>query len=527
MSVPAPRTRQVVVQSAIMAMCHASSALAVLAVTPVILSGLGLESYGVWAILAAFVRYSSAADPGFGPSVTKYVSAYAAAAEWSRVRQVITFACLGYFTLAAVAFFPIRLVAGPLAVALHAPRAVIGEVPLLALTFSLTIFAMLLAGGLSSAIIGLGKLGLASALSGAGQFTFAICAVVAMVNHLGLPALCAALCMQYFIVAAVNVIVLYRTLGRSPFISPVKFEGAVIKRMFTFGGWVQLSGIMVLINAETNVVIIAAVVGLSAAGLFDLGNRLARLVRVISFYANSAVFPVLSRLDVEAGNEKVRGLFTTAMRGMAFVTVIAFCALAGSVPTVLHLWLGGAAPQGSLVMMIVIMLGIGYCADNIASVGSTILRAIGRPQLETFYQVVAAGINITLTLLLARRFGVPGILVGPASGALISSVIFLRMIGSDFGFPATGAAAPWLLPLAGIGALSATAAYAVGILLPHDPQRLPALVNLSVQMVVFGAVVVVGFRVANLLDPGDRERLRLVVPASLATLLLRVRRSVA
>lgn len=510
-----------------MATCHASSALAVLAVTPVILAGLGLESYGVWAILAAFVRYSSAADPGFGPSVTKYVSAYAAASEWSRVRQVITFACLGYFTLAAVAFFPIRLLAGPLANALHAPHAIIGEVPLLALTFSLTMFAMLLAGGLSSAIIGLGKLGLASAISGAGQFIFAICAVIAMVDHLGLPALCAALCMQFFMVAAANVVVLFRALGRSPFIAPAAFEGAVIKRMFAFGGWVQLSGIMVLINAETNVVIIAAVVGLSAAGLFDLGNRLARLVRVISFYANSAVFPVLARLDVEAGNEKVRALFTTATRGMAFASVVAFCALAGSVPTVLHLWLGSAAPRDNLVTLIVVMLGIGYCADNVASVASTILRAIGRPKLETFYQIVATGINVSLTLLLARRFGVPGILVGPVSGALISSVIFVRLIGRDFGFPASGVVAPWLLPLAAIGALSAAAAYAVGGLFPHDPSRILALAILAAQMIAYGAVIIVGFRVANLLDPADRERLRLVVPTSLSTLLMRVRKSFA
>jgi O-antigen/teichoic acid export membrane protein len=316
-------------------------------------------------------------------------------------------------------------------------------------------------------------------------------------------------------------------LGSSPFIAPSAFEGTVIKRMFAFGGWVQLSGIMVLINAETNVVIIAAVVGLSAAGLFDLGNRLARLVRIIAFYTNSAVFPVLSRLDAESGNASVRALFVTATRGMALVSVLAFCALVGTTPAVLHLWLGSTTANGDLVLLIVFMLGIGYCADNVASVGATILRAIGRPRLETLYQVVAAGINITLTLLLAKRFGVPGILIGPLSGALISSVIFLRLIGRDFGFPASRVVAPWLLPLIITGTLSATAAFAAGTLLPHGPSRIAAAGVLTVEVIAFGVTALLGLRLTNLLDASDRERLRLIVPAALTTLLFRARKSAA
>ena len=510
-----------------MAVCHASSALAVLAVTPLLLTGLGLQMYGVWALLATFIRYSSGVDLGFGPSVTKYVATYAASEERLRVRQVITFATLAYFVIGAVIFVPVQLLAFPIAHALHTPPSLDGHIQILAFGFSYTIFAILVSGGLSSALIGLGRLGIASAISGAGQLTFAVAAAIGMLGHFGLPSLCLALCVQYTLVLIANIVILSRSLNGSPFVAPWNLELLVVKRMFAFGGWVTVSTIMVLINAETDVVIIAAIVGLSAAGVFDLGNRLARLVRVISYYTNAAVMPSLSRLEVEFGSASVRALFLTSSRAMSIVSIIGFCALAGMTPTVLRLWLGNAAPRMELVLPVVLLLGLGYAADNIASVASTILRAIGRPRFETLYQVMSAGIHIVLTLLLAWRFGIVGVVVGTMSGALVSSIIYLRLVGKDFVVAQSRLIAPWLSPLAVIGTMAALAAFAAGNVAPHNASRPLAAMILIAQSVIYLAIVAAGFRLARLLEPSDMDRLRSAVPAPVLSLVTRVRKAVA
>jgi O-antigen/teichoic acid export membrane protein len=206
------------------------------------------------------------------------------------------------------------------------------------------------------------------------------------------------------------------------------------------------------------------------------------------------------------------------------VSIVAFCALAGTIPTVLRVWLGQAAPHTDLILPIVLMLGIGYCADNVASVASTILRAIGRPRFETLYQVMSATINIGLTLLLAWRFGVIGVLTGMLLGALISSVVFLRLVGQDFEAAGSRFIAPWLVPLGVTGALAAGVTYAFGAILPADAPRGIAVLMLAAQVAIYLAVVALGFRIARVLDASDVARLRAALPPSLLNLASRVRK---
>ena len=170
------------------------------------------------------------------------------------------------------------------------------------------------------------------------------------------------------------------------------------------------------------------------------------------------------------------------------------------------------------------MLGIGYSADNIASVASTILRAIGRPRFETLYQVMSATINIGLTLLLAWRFGVIGVLTGILLGALISSIVFLRLVGKDFEATRSRVIAPWLVPIGVTGALAAAVTFAFGAILPHDAPRGIAVVMLAAQVAIYLVVVALGFRIARVLDASDLERLRAALPVSLLHLVSRVRK---
>jgi O-antigen/teichoic acid export membrane protein len=67
-----------------------ASAFVLLAVTPYMLGPLGLDTYGLWALLNRIGRYGMLTAFGLGPSITRHVAQQAARDDFVSVRAATT-----------------------------------------------------------------------------------------------------------------------------------------------------------------------------------------------------------------------------------------------------------------------------------------------------------------------------------------------------------------------------------------------------------------------------------------------------
>jgi O-antigen/teichoic acid export membrane protein len=106
---------------------------------------------------------------------------------------------------------------------------------------------------------------------------------------------------------------------------------------------------------------------------------------------------------------------------------------AAAVPFVVLAWVG---PRFLLSGEVAVLLVLAYTVHiTLTAIRTCLVRAIGRPGLETRYSWLATVLNVLMTAALAVPFGVLGVVLGSAFGLAAGSVYFVvlcrRVVGVD------------------------------------------------------------------------------------------------
>ncbi|RYF38734.1 MAG: hypothetical protein EOO38_24355 [Cytophagaceae bacterium] len=99
--------------------------------------------------------------------------------------------------------------------------------------------------------------------------------------------------------------------------------------------------------------------------------------------------------------------------------------------------------------------------NNCTGVGTTILRAQGKPRYETYYGMVAAILNILITLALIRSLGLNGVVIGTIAGNVFGSVFFLYLFHKNTQIPWWPSMGRWLTKLMAVAVSVSIATYMV------------------------------------------------------------------
>ncbi|MCG8429582.1 MAG: oligosaccharide flippase family protein, partial [Candidatus Omnitrophica bacterium] len=74
--------------------------LAAVALTPYIMHHIGVERFGIWAVVGVITGYFGLFDLGVGTSFIKYIAQYHASGDEESISRVVTAGCLFYFLFA-------------------------------------------------------------------------------------------------------------------------------------------------------------------------------------------------------------------------------------------------------------------------------------------------------------------------------------------------------------------------------------------------------------------------------------------
>jgi O-antigen/teichoic acid export membrane protein len=253
-----------------------------------------------------------------------------------------------------------------------------------------------------------------------GYLAYAITAFVLLKLAYGLAGLVIASAAQAIVGGALQYATARRMFGPL-WHNPFRLDAGIVRRLFAFSGWTQLTSIFQVINLDIGRFVAAGVVSVGSVGYYEIGSKVAYFSRSFPSYLLSALMPAASSASARGDESKLRRIYAAGTRYQMFATLGFVGLIVGGVDPLIRVWLGKPYP---FVATIILWLCVGYGISGLNGVATTILKAMGRPRYETQYVVVGTIGNIASTIVLARVYGIVGVAMATACGWLVGTIYF-------------------------------------------------------------------------------------------------------
>ncbi len=425
---------------------------------PIMISRLGLDAFGVWAVTGAFATYAGLLDLGIGRSLARFIAVFDAADEKHRIDQSVGLGLIATLVVglatAAVAVLVAPFASDQLGVLDS------GEMRLVLLS-SVAIWTLNGIDGVLTAVgIGLRRMvppNIATTAGATINFVFSIVAL-ALSSSLVVYALAnAAACLVALIPAAIAM----RFVWRSPYVAWPSRE--LVKEVLGFSVKNQVGWFADLVNFQTDKVIIALMVDIRAAAIYEIASRVVLAVRSVAVLTVSAMIPTAAARIVAEGREVVEEMYRRYTLRTCAIAFPLFTVTSVTAPFLLIAWLKTAPGDAELLVP---FLTLAYFVNITTAVGSTIAIGAGHPGMASANSVLIAVLNVILTLALAPLFGLWGVVGGTflavTFGSLLFNARFLRLFDLQLGDLLAGVMPPAVLAL-GLGIPPAVIAVLVGV----------------------------------------------------------------
>jgi O-antigen/teichoic acid export membrane protein len=379
---------------------------------PLTVRYLGAERYGAWVTISAAMAWIALADLGLSNSLTNAVSEgyandrrdlardFVAAAFWS---------LLGIAVLLTSAFFLVwtrvpwdRVFNVETAQA----RAEIGP----AVAFAFAIFVLNLPFSIISKIYGAyQEVAFANGWTAAGN-VLSLAALVAVTRlRGGLVALVIAVSSMILLINVVSAVWLFGWSKPWLFPSLKRVTWPAVRKLTSLGSMFFVIQVAALILFQTDNLIIAHYLGAAAVTPYSVTWRLFTYTMLFQMLAIPSFWPAYAEAFSRGDRAWVRRSFRLNFR----ITVASTAALA--LPLVLFgrwlidKWAGKAAvPSGALV----IWMGIWSVIYSATCSQSCILGSSGKLRGQMIYSILAAAVNIIVSIVLVQRMGATGAILG-------------------------------------------------------------------------------------------------------------------
>lgn len=399
------------------------------ALTPFILEYLTLAEYGLWSLCFVVVSYLAFTSMGFEGTYIKYVADFNARDEKDRINRLLSTGLILTSILALglllLLLFSMELLFSVLRIDLalqdKAAFVLMGTAVVFMLDISFNCFAR--------ALDGLQYLALTAKIRFWSSCFELVLIVILLIAGYGIYGLMLAFLVRYLLVIGTNVWFAYRLIPNLR-VRLKYFDIPSLKILASYGGRMQILGLIGIVMTTFDRLIITSLLGLQATGLYEVGKKMPVKGARIPAEISGAIMPALSHLNGTDNLVDARRLFLGASRYMAMLSSPFFTYLAACAPYAIHVWLGPGYGGAVPVLVIIAMMTLVHLLTG-ASSGAA--RGLGKLGWELRYSLLNLVLGVILTPLLALKSGLTGAALGVAIATSISSIYFLRLTHTFFG----------------------------------------------------------------------------------------------
>jgi O-antigen/teichoic acid export membrane protein len=292
-------------------------------VTPFIIKCIGIERFGVWAIIGVITGYFSLFDFGVGSSFVKYLSEYYTRKEYDKINQVINTGLVFY------SFFGIGVIGvtfvfiDQLLVLFKVSAALYGETKFVVLAGIVLFTCNNALSSFSSLQSGLQRMDVTNKIA-IGMSLINVTGILTFLSlGYGLAGLMVNNIILFCIVTIVNIAVAFRLVPSLRL--GVRFVNRrMLAQLFNIGYRVQMTKVAGVITTQTDKILIGYFLSLGLVTYYQLGSGIVGAVMGFSYMLVSALIPAFAEIEARGERVKLIEAYLMTTKYLAFFMVPLF-----------------------------------------------------------------------------------------------------------------------------------------------------------------------------------------------------------
>ena len=377
---------------------------------PLTIGYLGKERYGAWVTIVSVVTFLSITDFGLAGSLTNAIGKAQAGEDHARGQRLVSSALLMLSLIASVILIAAVVLAPRIAALLfpnlQSPVARAEIVP--AVMIALSIFALNLPLFVSSRVLAAHQ---ESALANVWNIMASLGNLAALLVVIwfrgGLPWLVFG-CFGFGLAANIACAVWLFGIHK-PWLRPslASVDLAFVKILFSDGWKFFVIGIGWMVNWQTDNMVIAHFLGAAQVTPYAVTFSLFAIATGLQTLAYPNLWPAYTEAYAQRDYEWIRKTLRSNFQFSFFTTtaIVVFLTIFGG--EIIRLWAGAAAvPPFSVI----VWMALWRLMLSTLLVGSCLLNATGHLKGMTIYGTATAVLNLALSILLAKIYGITGVI---------------------------------------------------------------------------------------------------------------------
>jgi O-antigen/teichoic acid export membrane protein len=203
-----------------------------------------------------------------------------------------------------------------------------------------------------------------------------------------------------------------------------------VRQIFRFGSRVQIAAVASSLNSELNTLLMGFFFPPQYVAYYGIGVNFSQQVQSLTY---NGLNPIALDIGFKYGRHGIRGVlekFPDIQRN--WVTVLGIFPMAAALVGWfgIHTWLGAGSEFASATATVLV---IGAILPIFNSIVDLTAKAVGMPEIESWYLGIGVVVNLAFTLLLALSIGAIGIPAGTAIGQVVSFVVCIWLARRKMG----------------------------------------------------------------------------------------------
>lgn len=423
-----------------------------LLLTPAVLRALGPDGFAIWSLFFALTGYLAALDLGLTQATLRQVAAAVRRGVPADASAFAGMAAAGYVALGVVWFVVVAAAGGPIARWLHVPPDH-HAAALFALHTSAVVFVLAGCSNVVTAFAqGHGRFDIGNLVVLAQAASQAIGIPLALHAHAGLAGLVLVVAIGWLVAFVLGLVLLRRALPGVPVLA-IGDVARHLRDALRLGGPMQVASMLATVHAHVDKFLLARLVALATVTPYEVGFRVAAAAAALPQMLLLAVLPVAAGLHVGLELPRLRRLYDRGSRYVLAAGAVLLAVQLAAADRLMLAWLGPGHADESLALR---GLAIGASIALVTGMGTSIVRAAGRPEYEAWYAAVVVIAHVAISLWAIPQYGLRGALAAGIVASVVGAVFFLVQVA-----PVLGMSRGHLL--AGIPLVPALAAAAGGV----------------------------------------------------------------
>ena len=397
--------------------------------TPIMLSLLGQNEYGLYQLVFSVVSYLSLIGLGFSSSYQRYYAKAKIESEQAVARLngmfVVVFCAMSFVCLVC------GMVMIPNAELVFGTKLTVQELEKSRVLLAFMIFNMALTFPNSL---------FTSHITAHKKFIFQ--RVVILAERLVNPFICVPLLIMGY--GSVGLVVVSTFLAVVAFVSnavfcferlgmKVSFKGmrfSKLKELWGFTFFIFLNQIVNQINWNVAKIFLGRFYGTSVVAIYSIGGQLRGYFSQFSTSISNVFIPQVNQIVAKYNDNKMLDdVFIRVGKIQAYVIFLVVTGFAVFGKTFIHLWAGSDYTESYYIaLMLFCVLVVPY----IQNLGVEIQRAKNKHRVRSVVYLIMAGVNVLVSIPLIKAYGAIGAAVGTTISIFLCNVVFMNIYYSRY-----------------------------------------------------------------------------------------------